>query len=115
MPPVTINANNAGHPVPDPVPCTDSDQTITWNLVPNAAAFDPQPIRFPTPPNGYDPWPGSGVTVSGRTATASLNRALAPGQRQKYKYTVVLANGQQFDPDIENTGSGPLHAPGKRR
>jgi hypothetical protein len=109
MPSVTINANNAGNPNPNPAPCTGSDQTITWNLVPSAASFASAPIKFPNPPPaGYNPWPGGSVTVSGNTATANVNRVMGPGQRQKYKYTVVLANGTEFDPDIENTGSGPM-------
>ena len=110
MPNVTINANsNPGSPHPDPVPCTGSDQGITWNLVPSAASFDPQPIRFPSPPPaGHQPWPGGSVTVSGNKATASVNKVLGPGRREKYKYSIVLLDGTTYDPDIENTGSGPV-------
>jgi hypothetical protein len=114
MPPVTINANDPGHPAPNPVPCKTTDQTITWHLKPNAAAFAAAPILFPKPPpEGYDAWPGGKavVNVKNNTVTAAVNHVLtAPGKR-KYKYTVVLASGTRFDPDIENTGPGGVEPP----
>ena len=112
MPPVTLNANDPGNPHPNPVPCTGSDQTITWNLVPHAAAFAAQPIDFPDPPPaGYDRWPGSAVTVNGHFATAQVNKQIGGGRTERYKYTVYLANGQEFDPEVQNTGTG-LGGPG---
>lgn len=108
MPPVTVNANNPGQPNPDPVPVTPVDQNLTWNLRPSAASFDATaPISFPNPPPaGYDPWPGSAPVLSGNSVTASVNKTLGAGQRQRYKYTVKLANGQTYDPEVENTGTG---------
>jgi hypothetical protein len=110
---VTINASDAGHPVPNPVRCDGFNQTIEWRLVPSATAFDKEPIRFPhPPPSGFDSWPGGTVTVSGNTASVDVHKQLGQGQKQKYKYTVVLADGKQFDPEIENTGVGddPKHS-----
>lgn len=117
MPPVTVNANDPGHPVPDPTPVTPVEQDITWNLRPSAASFDPTaPISFPNPPPaGYDPWPGSAPRLSGNTVTASVNKPLGVGQTQKYKYTVKLANGQTYDPVVENTGTGMGRGPGPKK
>ena len=106
MPDATIDADDPGNPDPNPVKCKNNDQKITWKLNPNAEAFDPEPIRFPPPPNGYDRWPGGPVTVKNNKATADVNKVIGAGPKQRYKYTVVLANGTEFDPDIENIGVG---------
>jgi len=117
MPSVTVNAKDPGNPVPNPATCSPTDQTITWHLVPSAAAFAAQPILFPTRA-GFGKWPGGKpiINVKGNTVTVSINQVLR-GKSEKipYKYTVVLANGKSFDPDIENTGPGGDPDDGKHK
>jgi hypothetical protein len=114
MPSVTIDATDPNTPSPNPAKCTPTDQTITWSLKPNAAAFAAAPILFPKPPSkDFAPWPGGKAVVNlkNNTVTAAVNHVLtAPGKR-KYRYKVVLASGKRFDPDIENTGPGGVEPP----
>jgi hypothetical protein len=102
--PVNINQTDPAHPNPNPVRCDRKDQAVQWTVTP-PGAFAVPPIIFPPPPPGYDPLPKSAVW-NASTLRLDLNDPLPTGQSRRYKYTVVMKNGQQFDPDIENTGSG---------
>src|SRR5947209_3241893 len=102
-PTITVHANDPGNPDPNPAKCSPIDQTITWKLRPNAAAFAAKPIRF------QKGWPGKPpvLNLKDDTVTADIDQVLTKkGDKIPYKYTVVLANKMTCDPDIENTGPG---------